>query len=87
MESRLLTYCQQNGLINQEQIGFLKNNRPVDHILNLKTTVNKYVTDRKGKKLFTCFVDFQKAFDSIWHEGLFYKLEKKGINGNFLDII
>ena len=37
----------------------------------------------------TCgiFVDFQKAFDSVWHEGLFRKLENKGINGNFLQLI
>ena len=30
---------------------------------------------------------FQKAFDSIWHEGLFRKLENKNINGNFLNLI
>ena len=34
-----------------------------------------------------CFVDFQKAFDSVWHGGLFRKLENKGINGNFLKLI
>ena len=43
--------------------------------------------DQKGKKLYTCFVDFQKAFDSIWHDGLFRKLVNKGINGNFLKLI
>ena len=42
---------------------------------------------RKVKKLYTCFVDFQKAFYSVWHEGLFRKLENKGINGNFLKLI
>ena len=46
-----------------------------------------YVGDKKGKKLYTCFVDFQKAFDSVWHDGLFRKLENKGINGNFLKLI
>ena len=34
-----------------------------------------------------CFVDFKKAFDSVWHNGLFRKLENKGINGNFLNLI
>ena len=74
-------------LINKEQIGFQKNKRTSDHIPTLKTVVNKYVVDKKGKKLYTCFVDFQKAFDSVWHEGLFRKLENKGINGNFLQLI
>ena len=40
---------------------FKKNNRTSDHILTLKAVVNKYVVDQKGKKIYTCFVDFQKA--------------------------
>ena len=35
---------------------------------------------------FSCFVDFKKAFDSIWHEGLLYKLES-GVGGKTYDII
>ena len=87
MNNRLTTFCLNNNLINREQIGFQKNSRTSDHILTLKTIVNKYVVDQKGKKLYTCFVDFQKAFDSVWHDGLFRKLENKGINGNFLELI
>ena len=41
----------------------------------------------KGKYLYTCFVDFQKAYDSVWRDGLKYKLEHIGIKGKFLDII
>ena len=67
MNNRLTTFCLNNNLINREQIGFQKNSRTSDHILTLKTIVNKYVVDQKGKKLYTCFVDFQKAFDSVWH--------------------
>ena len=47
--------------------------------------MKKYVT--AGKYLYTCFVDFQKAYDSIRRDGLKDKLEKIGINGKFLDII
>ena len=39
------------------------------------------------KKLFTCFVDFKKAFDSIWHEGLFHKMTNLGIGGKTLKLI
>ena len=87
LNNRLTTYCLNHKLINREQIGFQKNNKTSDHILTLKAVVNKYVVDQKGKKLYTCFVDFQKAFDSVWHDGLFRKLENKGINGNFLKLI
>ena len=37
--------------------------------------------------LFSCFVDFTKAFDSIWRSPLINKLHKIGINGLFLQII
>ncbi|MCG8035004.1 MAG: reverse transcriptase family protein, partial [Candidatus Thiodiazotropha taylori] len=38
-------------------------------------------------KLFACFLDVQKAFDSVWHNGLFVKLYDMGIWGNLLRII
>ena len=79
MEERLRKFCAKNKLIDIEQIGFMEENRAPDHIFTLKSVVNKYVTNEKGKKLYACFVDFRKAFDSVWHEGLFHKLESMGI--------
>ena len=32
-------------------------------------------------------MDFAKAFDTVWHNGLFHKLQMKGISGNFLHLI
>ena len=46
----------------------------------LKTLINKYVYKCK-KKLYVCFVDFKKAFDSVWRSALFLKLRAKGIKG------
>ena len=87
LHNRLVQYCEDNKILNKEQIRFCRNTRTSDHILTLKTLVNKYVTDTRGKKLYTCFIDLRKAFDSIWHDGLFRKLENLGVNGNFLEII
>ena len=87
LNERLTLYCNTRNLINKEQIGFQKNSRTSDHILTLKAIVNKYVTDKEGKKLYTCFIDFKKAFDSVWHDGLFREVENIGINGNILDLI
>ena len=38
-------------------------------------------------KEYACFIDFRKAFDSIWHERLFYKLLKINIGGHFYNLI
>ena len=49
MEKRLKDFCNKNKLIDKEQIGFQENSRTSDHILTMKSIVNKYVTDQKGK--------------------------------------
>ena len=37
--------------------------------------------------LYTCFVDFKKAFDSVWRNALLNKIHKIGINRQFLQIL
>ena len=86
IRKRIQSFCTKHGIINKNQIGFKQNHRTADHLLTLKALVKKYVTIGKGK-LFACFVDFKKAYDSVWHEGLFYKLNKIGVCGKTLDLI
>ena len=81
-----MTHCSENGLISKNQIGFQKTSRTSAHLLTLKTLVKKYVTIGK-EKLYVCFIEFQKAFDSVWHKGLFHKLQQVGINGNLFNLI
>ena len=33
------------------------------------------------------FLDFFKASDGVWHDGLLYKLKSNGIDGNFFNLI
>ena len=77
---RLEAKIEQLTLIKKNQMGFKKESRTSDHLLTLKTIVKHHVTIGK-KKLYTCFVDFRKAFDSVWHEGLFQKLKNLGLYG------
>ena len=50
LEARLKEFCKKQNLINEAQIGFQENSRTSDHILTLKTIINKCVIDQKGKK-------------------------------------
>ena len=34
-------------------------------------------------KLFACFLDIHKAFDKVWHNGLFVQLYNTGIRSNY----
>ena len=44
-------------------------------------------TKENHSKLFVCFLDVQKAFDCVWHNGLFVKLYDMGIRSNLLRVI
>ena len=57
-----------------------------DHIFTLHTLIDKYI-HKHNSKIYACFVDFRKAFDSVWHKGLFYRLLSYGINGKMFRLI
>ena len=76
---RLFLYFKENKILHNSQIGFLPENGTADHVFTLRTLIDKYVHYHK-EKVYACFVDFRKAFDSVWHQGLLYKLLKIKIN-------
>ena len=87
LNNRLTNYSVDKNIIHPNQIGFQRNCRTTDHIFTLKTLINKHVQDKSKQKVHAAFIDFAKAFDTVWHHGLFFKLRNKGINGNFLQLI
>ena len=85
MNDRLNKYIEDNNLIKYNQIGFRKAFRTADHVFTIKTLIDKY--QNAGKRLYMCFIDFKKAYDTIWREGLFYKLLKQGISKTFVKLL
>ena len=39
------------------------------------------------KKLYCAFIDFEKAFDTVWRDALFYKMLLHNINGKMYNVI
>ena len=68
------------------QQGFCKNAQTSDHLLTLSTCIEKY-TKVRNKRVFSCFIDYQKAFDTISREALLYKLHEQGIRGKFFNCL
>ena len=85
LHNRLNPLLEAENVFCKEQAGFRVNHRTTDLIFLLRKIVKTYIS--QNKYLFTCFVDFSKAFDSIWREGLIRKISKIGLNGKFLNII
>ena len=82
LNTRLKEYLTENNVISKTQIGFQKKAKTTDHIFVLRMLIEKYTKQNKAK-LFTCFIDFKKAFDSVLHQTLFLKLQNLGITGLF----
>ena len=83
---RLITFRQTYNPDTPNQLGFCKNAQTSDHILTLTTCIEKYIKKFK-ERLYTCFVDYAKAFDSVCREALLYKLWKLGMQGKFFRCI
>ena len=71
LNKRLITHYE--DLFSKHQFGLRANHRTADSLFILKTLITKYVFNKK-KKIYSCFVDLRKAFDTLWQSGLLYKL-------------
>ena len=72
-------------LISNIQAGFREGFSTMDHVFTIVSIINLY--QKMGINLYVAFIDYAKAFDTIWRDGLWYKLVKEGIGGKFLIII
>lgn len=85
LNSRLTSYLEENDLLDENQAGFRKNYSTVDHIFTLQSIIELLRFHKK--KLFCTFIDFSKAFDSVWRIGLWRKLLEVRIDGKFFNVI
>ena len=86
LNNRLTKFMEENNLIPENQIGFRKGYRTSDHVLTLKTIIDKYLHKCK-KHMYVCFVDFKSAYDTVWRDGLIYKMMLNGFSTKFTKII
>ena len=85
LNRRLTTFAIQNQIFSKAQFEFNQGYRTSDALLILYNI--NYYCKKKKEKVFGCFVDFQKAFDSVPRSNLFQKLLDHNINGKFYDIL
>lgn len=86
LNARLDSFLEKHQIINKCQVGFTRKARTVDHLFILKCVLDEYCSSKEGR-VFACFVDFQKAFDTVIHTGIKIKLLQIGTGTLFYNII
>ena len=87
LNKRLENKVNTDNMVSQQQGSGKRGSRTADHLLVVKFLIDKYV-NLQGGKLFVCFVDLRKCFDTIPRDLLFYSLIRDhSIGGQFLKVI
>jgi len=55
-------------ILSEAQAGFRPGHSIIDELFTLRRLTEMYI--EYGKYLYVCYIDFQKAFDSVWRIGL-----------------
>ncbi|CAG2243558.1 unnamed protein product [Mytilus edulis] len=78
--SRLEGYIETNSILDPEQEGF-RHYRSTENAL-LSLTQNIFNAFNNNEFILAVFIDLEKAYDSVWREGLLTKLYDNGVKGN-----
>ena len=85
LKNRLTTLLVNKNVISDSQHGFRKNYSTSTYMFQLLASIQSNL--KKENKIAGIFIDLQKAFDSVWHDGLLYKLYHAGVKGRMLKLI
>jgi hypothetical protein len=77
--NRLLKFAIDNKILSPAKLGFMPGNRTSDAHLIIHNLVRKQCHNNGGR-IYSCFIDFSKAFDTIPRDTLLNKLLKLGID-------
>ena len=74
------------AILAEEQAGFRSGRSTVEQVFALKMLIQHRI-EKKDGKVFAVFIDYKKAFDRVWHDGLFSVLQQYGFPQKFINII
>ena len=72
-------------ILAEEQAGFRPKRSTVEQIFNIRLLVEKHLQHQRD--LFHNFIDFKKAFDHVWHEGLWQVMTNFNIDTTLVEVI
>ena len=85
LAKRIQNFLERLGLHDPDQEGFMEGRNTIRYlnrlILGIKSDIQKKLTS------ICLFIDYEKAFDSVWKKGLIVKLHSIGIQGKIIHLL
>ena len=72
IEKRLRKHLEDNGFFSKYQSGFRKSKSTNERLFRLSQTIME--SFNRGEHVIAAFLDVEKAFDNVWHNGLRHKI-------------
>ena len=72
IEQRLISHLKNIGFLNKYQSGFKRAKSTDDHLFRLSQCIME--SFNRGEHVVAAFLDVEKVFDNVWHNGLRYKI-------------
>ena len=85
--NRCFEFLMSNSLINTSQSGFIPRDSCINQLLSITHNIYSAFDANPTLEVKGVFLDISKAFDRVWHDGLIYKLNRMGINGNLKSLL
>lgn len=74
-----------NDLISSNQSGFKTGDACLNQLSSIAHDINQSLDD--GPEVRAVYLAISKAFDSVWHDDLIFKLRQNGVTGKVLNIL
>ena len=80
----MFNFLSKNNLLSPNQSGFRQGGSCINQLLSINHEILSAFDI--GFKVREIFLDISKAFDKVWHDGLFFRLRQNGICGEMINI-
>lgn len=85
LAARITAFLESKNIFDPDQEGFTRMRNTIRYLNRLHLGIKTDLL--QGNTVIGLFVDFAKAFDSVWKKGLIVKLSKLEVKGNVLRLI